>query len=754
MSTSTSASTSTRPETDSPSPGDEVKLAIEGMSCASCVHRVERALLGVDGTKRVSVNLATRTALVELAAPVDPRSLADAVKSVGYRATIGPASGPAEAEGDHEPAELSPRGGRAKLVVGVVLTAAVLVLAYAFGGDGWSPYVQLALTLPVFAWVGWDFHVGAIKGLRHGSVGMDTLVSVGSTVALVYSIAATAAGNDATAYDVTAVILTVILIGRYLEGVTRRRAHAAVDSLARLRPRTAHLMTPGSDPAATDFGSGAPYVDVAAADLRHGDTVLVLPGEAVPADGSVLVGRAAVDESLLTGESFPVAKGPGDEVTGGTVNGLSPIKVRVVRTGADTTLARILASVERAQTEKSRAQRLADRVASVFVPVILVVSVATFVGWLAAGAALESAVLAAVGVLIVACPCALGLATPVAIMAGAGRGAELGLLISGGEALERAHDVRAVVLDKTGTLTVGRPEVTELVTLDGTDGTAALVLAGAVEARSGHPLGRAIVDAALARCDALPGPVSEVEVTPGAAVAGRVGEISVWVGSIPAGASARAQAAAVDLAARGLTPACVALDGEPALVIGIADALRPDAGDGVARLRADGLRVVLASGDAQQTVGRIGAEVGADEAHGGLMPADKADLVADLHKQLGPVAMVGDGINDAPALAAADLGIAIGTGSGAAAAASGITIVRVEVGAVADAIALSRAIRRVMRQNLAWASVYNVVLVPLAAFGVLPPALAAVAMATSSVSVVLNALRLRRFGGSRRRIGH
>ena len=363
MSTSTGTSTSTRPETDSPAPVDEVKLAIEGMSSASCVRRVERALLGVDGTRRVSVNLATRTALVELAAPVEPQRLADAVKSLGYRAAIGPAAGPAEAKGDHEPADLSPWGGRAKLVVGVVLTAAVLVLAYAFGGDGWSPYVQLALTLPVFAWVGWDFHAGAIKGLRHGSVGMDTLVSVGSTVALVYSVAATAAGHDATAYDVTAVILTVISIGRYLEGVTRRRAHAAVDSLARLRPRTAHLMTPGSDPAATDFGSGAPYVDVAAADLRHGDTVLVLPGEAVPADGSVLEGRAAVDESLLTGESFPVAKGPGDEVTGGTVNGLSPIKVRVVRTGADTTLARILASVERAQTEKSRAQRLADRVA-------------------------------------------------------------------------------------------------------------------------------------------------------------------------------------------------------------------------------------------------------------------------------------------------------------------------------------------------------------------------------------------------------
>ncbi len=744
---------STSTEIDAPAGLDEVKLAIEGMSCASCVHRVQRALLGVDGTQRVSVNLATRTALVELAAPTEAQSLTDAVESLGYRATVAPTSGSAGAKDDRELGNRSPFGYPTKLVVGVVLTAAVLILAYAFGGDAWSTYLQLALTLPVFGWVGWDFHVGAIKGLRHGSVGMDTLVSVGSTVALIYSVAATAAGRDATAYDVTAVILTVISIGRYLEGVTRSRAHAAVDSLARLQPRTAHLMTPGSDLAVADSGSGAPYVDVPAADLRHGDTVLVLPGEAVPADGSILEGRAAVDESLLTGESFPAAKGPGDEVTGGTVNGLSPIKVRVVRTGGDTTLARILASVERSQTEKSRAQRLADRVASVFVPAILLASLATFVGWLAAGAAVETAVLAAVGVLIVACPCALGLATPVAMMAGAGRGAELGLLISGGEALERARDVRAVVLDKTGTLTVGRPEVTQLVPLDGTDGTAALALAAAVEAGSGHPLGRAIVDAALARDGALPGPVSDVEVTPGAAVAGRVGEISVWVGSIPARATARAKAAAVELAARGLTPACVALDGEPALVVGIADALRADASDGVARLRGEGLRVVLASGDGQHTVGRIGSEVGADEAYGDLMPADKAGLVAELRKQFGPVAMVGDGINDAPALAAADLGIAIGTGSGAAAAASGITVVRVEVGAVADAIALSRAIRRVMRQNLAWASVYNVMLVPLAAFGVLPPALAAVAMATSSVSVVLNALRLRRFGGSRRRGG-
>ncbi len=740
---------------------EAVRLEVGGMTCASCVRRVERALSSVEGVTGARVNLATESAEVDLDRPVALQSLVAAVEAIGYAAA--PAvevSDPAEevaARRAEREADLRRR--RRKLVVGVVASAAVLALAYGVPGPSWSRYLQLALSLPVFAWVGWGFHRGAVVHLRHRNVNMDTLVSLGSAVAFFYSVAATVAlPGQPTYFDVAAVIVTLISVGKYLEALTRGRAGEAIESLAALTPRAAHLLARAGSPA----GAGTESVDVGVETLRAGDVVLVRPGEALPTDGVVVEGSSTVDESMVSGESVPAHKATGDEVTGGTVNGLSPLSVRVTRTGADSTLAQIMALVARAQTDKSKAQRLADRVSSVFVPTILIVAAATFAGWLASGHSVVAALVPAVAVLVVACPCALGLATPVAVMVGSGRGAELGLLVSGGEVLERVRRLDVVVVDKTGTLTLGRPSVVEVVDLDdaadssANGGQSALALAAAVEAASEHPLARA-VQAAAAERGAAPGDLvaSEVEVTAGAGITAVVGDHQVRVGSLAwvagdhcDGPSAPDGAAEVNekLAGRGITPVAVAVDGRVRLLLGITDPLRPEARAGVAQLHAEGLRVVLATGDRPEVAEAAGAEAGVDEVQAGLRPADKAELVRHLQAEVGPVAMVGDGINDAPALATADVGIAVGTGTGVAMATAEITLVHGDIGAVAGAIALSRATRRVIWQNLGWAFGYNLVMVPLAAFGILPPMVAAATMAASSVSVVTNSLRLRRFG--------
>lgn len=734
-----------------------VELPIEGMTCASCVMRVERALSSVEGVGAARVNLATESAAVDLASPVEVEVLLRAVEAAGYRAS--PAvevADPAEevaARRSRRAAEL--RGRRAKLAVGALASAAVLVLAYGFGGASWSPYAQLALTIPVFAWVGAVFHRGALTALRHRSANMDTLVSLGSSVAFFYSlIAMFALPERPTYFDVAAVIVTLISVGKYLEILSRGRAGEAIESLATLAPRRAHLLARAGALA----GPGKQSVDVAVETLRPGDVVLVRPGEVLPADGVVLGGSSALDESMLSGESLPVTKSSGDSVTGGTVNGVAPLRVRVVRAGADSTLAQIMALVERAQLEKSRAQRLADRVSSVFVPVILSIATLTFVGWILSGHSLAEGLVPAVAVLVVACPCALGLATPVAVMVGSGRGAELGLLVSGGEVLERIRGLGVVVVDKTGTLTQGHPEVIDVVELDsegsgGDPGPPALALAAAAEGASEHPLARAVQQAATQReANAATLSVSDLDVTPGAGVTALVDGHQVRIGSLDwvlehqdRLVAARARWDGQKLADRGLSPVAVAVGGRLKLLLGIRDPLRPDAPAGVARLRSEGLRVVLATGDRPEVAEQVGTETGVDEVHAALRPEQKATLVQQLRSRFGPVAMVGDGINDAPALAVADVGLAVGTGTGIAMAAADITLVHGEIGAVADAIALSRATRRIIWQNLGWAFAYNLVLVPLAALGVLPPMLAALAMATSSVSVVMNALRLRRF---------
>ncbi len=756
--TTTSSTRDASDASDTATPWAPIVLEVAGMTCASCVMRVERALAKVDGVARARVNLATEAAEVSILGPIDAEALVGAVRAAGYEASLAiPAADPAVEAAQRRTrrvAELARR--RALLAFGAGGSAGVIVAAYGFPHAAWSPWAQLALAVPVWALVGWIFHRGALRTARHGSVNMDTLVSLGSTVALVYSVVAVfALPGRAIYFDVAALIVTLIAVGKYLELLTRGRAGEAIEALAGLRPEVAHLLARRGAPGQRESGplDTTSVTDVAVASLQPGDVVMVRPGERVPTDAFVVDGEGRVDESMLTGESVPVAKHAGDDLTGGTVNGLSPLVARVRRVGVDTTLARILRLVEQAQAEKSNAQRLADRVSSVFVPVILAVAALTFVGWIATGHSAVVALIPAVAVLVVACPCALGLATPVAVMVGTGRGAERGLLVRGGETLERIRDIGVVVLDKTGTLTLGHPEVTDLVALDGTDGTEALGVAAALEAASEHPLARAVTAGATSRGLQLAA-ASGVEVVPGGGVAGVVGGEPVRIGSIAwlasDGTAVEAAAAPAErLAKSGRTPVGVVIGGTLRLVLGVADPIREDARAGVAHLRSLGLAVVLASGDAEVVAHSVAAEVGIDDVRAPLRPQDKASLVAHLRERYGHVAMVGDGINDAPALAAADVGIAIGSGTGVAMAAADITLVHGDVGAVGDAIALARATRRIIWQNLGWAFGYNAVLVPLAAFGVLPPIFAALAMALSSVSVVMNALRLRRFGRSK-----
>ncbi|MGD1052299.1 MAG: heavy metal translocating P-type ATPase [Candidatus Dormibacteria bacterium] len=738
-------------------------LEIEGMHCASCVARVEKALTGVPGVESASVNLATERAEVVAGRGVTSAALEAAVREAGYAAwatrgepgatatTAQTAEVAASAAGDAPAADrlarrrAARRLRRAQLATGAVLSGAILVLAYGVPAARWSNPVQLVLALPILLWVGASFHRGALRALRHGGTTMDTLVSVGATVAFAYSVAATLAPalrGRPTYFDVASLIITLISVGKYLEMVARGKAGEAIEQLAGLQPRLAHRLVAWDATEVEDVGTES---------VRVGDLLLVRPGEPIPTDGSVVAGHGAVDEQLLTGESLPVAKAEGSELIGGTVNGSSPLRMRVERTGAATVLAQIVRLVEHAQAEKPPVQRLADRVSAVFVPAILVLAALTFAGWAITGHGLVAAMIPAVATVVVACPCALGLATPVAVMVSSGRGAELGLLIRGGETLETVHRLGAVVLDKTGTLTEGSPALLLVVALEDTDADAALALGAAVEVSSEHPLARAVVAGAEERLG-HPAPVGVTNVlsSPGGGIAGTVGGRRVQVGAlrwlggegVPVASGAAPEA---DLAGRGQSVVGVAVDARLRLLLGIADPLRPESAAGVRRLRAMGLRVILATGDGAETAAAIARATGIDEWRAELRPEAKVALIDELRAGGVTVAMVGDGVNDAPALAAADVGIALGSGTGAAMAAASITLVHGDVGRVGDAISLSRATLRVIRQNLAWAFGYNLVLVPLAMLDVIPPELAALAMACSSVTVVGNALRLRRW---------
>jgi Cu+-exporting ATPase len=664
----------------------QVSLDLEGMTCASCVARVEKKLNALEGVE-ASVNLATEKASIRYDERVTVEELVRAVESAGYGASVEATGGQAHG---HEP-----RVG-ARLFVAAALTAPLAVIAMIdpFHFRGWE-WVALGLATPVVFWSGWPFHRAAAKNLRHGAATMDTLISLGTLAAWTWSIVALVAVEDGhTYFEVAAVITTLILLGRYFESRARRRSGDALRALAGL--------------------------SVPADEIAVGDLFVVRPGQRIATDGVVVEGESAVDRSLLTGESVPEDVGPGDEVEGATLNTFGRLVVRATRVGSETTLAQITRLVAEAQARTAPVQRLADRVSAVFVPVVIGISLATLTGWLAVTGNAADAFTAAVAVLIIACPCALGLATPTALMVGTGRGAQLGILIRGPEILERTRAVTTVVLDKTGTVTDGRLRLVE----NGLPADA-LRLAGAVEDASEHPVGRAVADAARARFGALP-PVEGFRNVPGRGVTGIVEGKRVEI-------------------ARGE----IVVDGERRGSLTLEDTVKPTSAEAVAELRALGLTPVLLTGDSHAAAQAVAGQVGIERVLAEVRPEQKAAEVRRLQEAGEVVAMVGDGINDAPALAEADLGIAIGTGTDVAMEASDLTLVSGDLRAAADAVRLSRRVLATIKGNLFWAFAYNVAAIPLAVAGLLNPIVAAAAMAFSSLFVVSNSLRLRRFSSPR-----
>jgi Cu+-exporting ATPase len=731
-----------------------VELPITGMTCASCANRIERKLNKLEGVS-ATVNYATERATVDYDAGVEPAQLLAAVEAAGYSARLPEAPGAAEAaEPPDETAEL-----RQRLLISLALMLPVLAMAMIppLQFESWQ-WLSLTLAAPVVVWGAWPFHRAAWANLKHATATMDTLISVGVLAAFSWSLYALfigdagmpgmkmgfdlipekGAGADEIYLEVATAVTVFILAGRYFEARAKRRAGAALTALLELGAK---------DVAILDADGAERRVPVE--QLAVGDRFVVRPGEKVATDGVVEEGHSAVDQSLLTGESVPVEKRPGDDVAGATVNAGGRLVVRATKVGADTALAQIARLVTDAQSGKAPVQRLADRVSGVFVPVVIGIAVATLGFWLGAGEDLTFAFTAAVAVLIIACPCALGLATPTALLVGTGRGAQLGLLIKGPEILESTRRVDTIVLDKTGTVTSGRMALAELVPADGVEEAELLAVAGALEDASEHPIAQAI--AAAARDRAALEPVESFVNREGLGVEGVVGGRGVQVGrpSLMAEWSLRVPAAldaALDAAeAKGRTAVLVAWDGEVRGLLAVADTVKPTSAAAVQRLHELGLRTILLTGDNAATARAVAAEVGIGDVIAEVLPSEKAAVIRRLQEEGRVVAMAGDGVNDAPALAQADLGLAIGTGTDVAIEASDLTLVSGDLNAAADAILLSRATLRTIKQNLGWAFGYNVAAIPLAAAGLLNPLLAGLAMAFSSVSVVLNALRLRRF---------
>ena len=754
-------------------PTSELSLPIEGMTCASCVNRIERFLRKTPGVETATVNLATETATIRYHPEVaDRTALVGAIESAGYdvrsRPPVAHDAAPLTLAGELSADDLDrAREARALLLrasVSIAVAAGIMVVMFApqtvVAVEQLNRIVLIPATF-IQVWAGGRFYRAAWRAARHGTTNMDTLVAVGTTAAWSYSVFVTlwpevvnAAGIEPVSYfDSSTIIIGLVLLGRWLEARAKGRTTGAIRRLVGLSPTTARLVEDGIDR------------EVALESVVPGDLLRVRPGDKVPVDGLVIEGGSAVDASMLTGEPIPVTVGPGDEVIGATLNTTGTFVMRATRVGRDTALARIVDLVQRAQGSKAPIQRLADRIAEVFVPIVIATAALTFVIWFVAGPEprLTYALTAFISVLVIACPCAMGLATPTAIMVGTGRGAEAGILIRGGEALEMAHRVGAVILDKTGTLTLGRPTVIDVTPAPGHTVGELLDLAGALEKASEHPLGAAIL--ARAREDELGfGHVSGFAAIVGGGVEGIVERggrrHAVVIGNrrllVERGLDVTpADEAAAAAEATGQTVALVAIDGAVAGLIALGDPVKPTSAEAVRSLTESDIEVWLVTGDGRATAEAVGRQVGIppDRIEAEARPADKAATIERLQARGLVVAMVGDGINDAPAIAQADLGIAIGTGADVAIEASDVTLVGGDPRSVATAIELSRATMAVIRQNLFWAFAYNVVLIPVAmgalypAFGItLNPALAAGAMALSSVSVVTNSLRLRGFG--------
>ncbi|HEX2179326.1 MAG TPA: heavy metal translocating P-type ATPase [Actinomycetota bacterium] len=712
---------------------------VSGMTCASCATRVQKALSKVPGVDDAFVNYAGGQAVVSLREPVDQTDLVAAAERAGYgMEPVASKSSWGRDDDGHA------RSLRTRLAVSAALTIPLVVLHFvpqleaALGLDhlqmGW---LGLVLSAPVQFWGGWPFLRSAAARVRRLQTNMDTLIAVGSLSAFGFSAWSLLGGGHSYYFETSAAIITLILLGKYFEARAVGRTSNAVARLVELGAKHATLLVKGAE------------VTVPVERVMPGDVLVIRPGEKVAVDGTVASGSSAVDESMLTGEPVPVDKVPGDNVFGGTLNQQGRLEVVANRVGAETALSQIVELVKQAQGSKAPIQRLADRVAGIFVPAVLAVTVATFAAWYLSTGSLEQALIPSIAVLIIACPCAMGLATPTAIMAGSGRGAELGVLIRGGEVFERSGKLQAVVLDKTGTLTEGRMTVSDIVA--GDEGLAEGVLlsrAAAVEAGSEHPIGRAIAAAALERGLSLL-PVTNFHSSTGFGVAGVVDGTEVVVGKVlllserGLSRSEELKQQARRLQEEGKTVVAVGWDGEARGIVALSDRLRPGAKDAVAELKHAGIEVAMITGDNPVAAGVIARQVGIDRVIAGVLPGGKVDEIRRLQDEGKIVAMVGDGINDAPALTQADLGIAIGTGADVAIEASDITLVSADPTRIPTAIRLARRTLRVIHQNLFWAFAYNVAAIPLAAMGRLSPAIAAGAMAFSSVSVVGNALRLR-----------